>query len=332
MRSVAERVTFVAAPPRRQSTRGSTVVVKLEHTISGGEAVVIANDAGVDEVANLYAKLVGFGVMSEEQADEANLQAAREAERRLDAAAAAGAAKARVDSTLEQMRSNSIVEADFRDSELSDEEARALGAALELNSSVQIMILTRCKMSDNAVIAISEGLRSSASVQVVYFNDAGVTDVGCGALADMLTHNKVVQTLYLDSNKISDQSATKLADGITANKANGGKFVSMDYDTNLMTSEGEAAIAQAMHEASKMGGGDTGYPPPSPPAQPLPRSSAKLPPPPAAASPHYAARLSACPQRSNHSSQRTTHLPTRPAAAPEAQRVAEPLLRMSNTF
>ena len=59
---------------------------------------------------------------------------------------------------------------------------------------------------------------------------------------------------YLDSNQLTDKGALALAEGISANKANDGLFVSMDYDTNHMTAAGEAAIAQAIHEAGKMGG------------------------------------------------------------------------------
>ncbi len=120
---------------------------------------------------------------------------------------------------LSRIRSNDTTLTTFnlKNYMISDEEIKALAAALKVNTSLQVLNLSLCGIDDQKAIELSEGLRSNNSLTALYLGSNNIRSKGVAEIAKALESKKSLETLDLGGNKIGPEGAKAVVDILNSN-------------------------------------------------------------------------------------------------------------------
>jgi len=136
----------------------------------------------------------------------------------------------------------------FSDREVTDDDAVALGRALELIKPVKLqrLYMTRCFIADNGCAALAKGVAACPNLEVFYMQQNKIGDGGLAAIAESCKQSALVE-IVLTENRVTDKGVKALAKSI----ADGNSFPKLKYlylDTNTgITDDGVVELAKVLH-------------------------------------------------------------------------------------
>jgi len=139
------------------------------------------------------------------------------------------------------------------DRDVTDDDAVALGSALEIVRPEQLLrlYLTRNHLSDKGCAAVAAGCAACPNFELLYLQKNRIGDGGLMAIAQSMKLSTMWQ-LVLTENVITDAGVKAFAQSV----ADGRSFLAMKtlyLDTNAgITDEGAAALAKVLHCMPKL--------------------------------------------------------------------------------
>ena len=103
--------------------------------------------------------------------------------------------------------------------QIGDEGAQALGAALQVNQSIQLLNLERNKIGTASAQALGDALQVNQSIQKLELSHNKIGAAGAQALGDALQVNQSIQSLNLAYNNISAEGAQALGAALQVNQS-----------------------------------------------------------------------------------------------------------------
>ena len=118
---------------------------------------------------------------------------------------------------VESLKCNhSLLELNFICCGISEKGGKAIGDALMVNRSLQVLDLPRNPIS-TAVVHIAESLKCNHSLLEINLTNCDISEEGADVLGSSLKENNSLQTLILRGNNLSDGGGAHLAGGLRHN-------------------------------------------------------------------------------------------------------------------
>ena len=94
-----------------------------------------------------------------------------------------------------------------------------IATALQTNTTMTILNISRCDMSDEGAESLSRALAISRSLQTLYVHYNDISDSGMTHIATALQTNNTLKTLTIGNETTTDEGALSLAAALTANSS-----------------------------------------------------------------------------------------------------------------
>ena len=137
---------------------------------------------------------------------------------------------------------NTLQELDLHNKMITNEGAKKIGEAIQVNIALQKLFICHNTISDDGVAAISDSLKSNNSLQVLSMNNSDINSEGAKKIGEAIQVNTTLQTLVISDNTISDDGAAAISDGLKSNNS----LQELNMSFNKITSEGAKKIGEAI--------------------------------------------------------------------------------------
>ena len=135
-----------------------------------------------------------------------------------------------------------LVFAEFRESQLNDEDAHLIAKELAKNTVWQSISLTENNIRTAGMTSLSTSLQLNSTLQTLRLTYNQLEDDGITCLAAALKVNKTLEELYVGNNKISDAGAKHIAKMLKVNQS----LKQISLQGNEIGDSGMAALADSL--------------------------------------------------------------------------------------
>lgn len=123
-----------------------------------------------------------------------------------------------VDEMIRHIREDNRDEMHLVVSDISDDDARRIGAALRNNTQLKTLNLVNKGISDEGAIVLAAGLLEHPTIQNLSFHANRIGNKGIRAIATVLRHNPHITSLSVGGNDFDDTGVDSLAEGLRRNQ------------------------------------------------------------------------------------------------------------------